>query len=220
MCRGEHGNSTEAAVACRQKAIAQGEKEGCRANEPVYRVRVATTVPRPPRVPAPRPIGLMQQVRDECGNVGTSQRGGKRGHCCCRLLSSEFFFRRARRRVWTGRRHTIRGADLRRGVVYDASPERKNAAQCRGGAMRKGHSTHRRSNPTDDGPTGVSRRIDLLNCRADHLHPSSARDRQGVSRPARRAFAKSITKLGGTARSPYLPIETSVAATKPCVWWH
>lgn len=60
------------------------------------------------------PIGLMQRVRDECGDVGTFQLAGKQVVLLSGSHANEFFSG-GRRRPGPGQGIPVHDADLRRG---------------------------------------------------------------------------------------------------------
>jgi sterol 14-demethylase len=90
------------------------------------------------------PIGLMQRVRDECGDVGWFQLAGKHVTLLSGAEANEFFFRSADEDLDQAEAYPFMTPIFGTGVVFDASPERRKEmlhnSALRGEHM-KGHAT-------------------------------------------------------------------------------
>ena len=88
------------------------------------------------------PIGLMQRVRDECGDVGWFQLAGKQVVLLSGAEANEFFFRSADSDLDQAEAYPFMTPIFGKGVVFDADPERRREmlhnAALRGEQM-KGH---------------------------------------------------------------------------------
>lgn len=88
------------------------------------------------------PIGLMQRVRDECGDVGTFQLARKNVVLVSGADANEFFFRSSDDELNQAEAYPFMTPIFGKGVVFDASPERRKEmlhnAALRGEQM-KGH---------------------------------------------------------------------------------
>ncbi|OSC39008.1 cytochrome P450 [Mycobacterium decipiens] len=88
------------------------------------------------------PIGLMQRVRDECGDVGTFQLAGKHVVFLSGAQANEFFFRAGDDDLDQAEAYPFMTPIFGKGVVFDASPQRRKEmlhnAALRGEQM-KGH---------------------------------------------------------------------------------
>lgn len=71
------------------------------------------------------PIGLMQRVRDECGDVGTFQLAGKQVVLLSGSHANEFFFRAGDDDLDQAKAYLFMTPIFGEGVVFDASPERR-----------------------------------------------------------------------------------------------
>ena len=71
------------------------------------------------------PIGLMQRVRDECGDVGYFQLAGKKVVLLTGEQGGEFFFRAADEDLDQAEAYPFMTPIFGKGVVFDASPERR-----------------------------------------------------------------------------------------------
>ena len=71
------------------------------------------------------PIGLMQRVRDECGDVGYFQLAGKKVVLLTGAEANEFFFRAADSDLDQAEAYPFMTPIFGKGVVFDASPERR-----------------------------------------------------------------------------------------------
>lgn len=71
------------------------------------------------------PIGLMQRVRDECGDVGWFQLAGKHVILLSGSAANEFFFRSADEDLDQAEAYPFMTPIFGEGVVFDASPERR-----------------------------------------------------------------------------------------------
>ena len=71
------------------------------------------------------PIGLMQRVRDECGDVGYFQLAGKKVILLTGAQAGEFFFRAADEDLDQAQAYPFMTPIFGQGVVFDASPERR-----------------------------------------------------------------------------------------------
>ncbi|HSA40163.1 MAG TPA: cytochrome P450, partial [Mycobacterium sp.] len=90
------------------------------------------------------PIGLMQRVRDECGDVGWFQLAGKKVILVSGAVPNEFFFRAPDSELDQAEAYPFMTPIFGEGVVFDASPERR-AEMLHNTALRgehmKGHAT-------------------------------------------------------------------------------
>jgi sterol 14alpha-demethylase len=88
------------------------------------------------------PIGLMQRVRDECGDVGWFQLAGKQVVLLSGAEANEFFFRSADSDLDQAEAYPFMTPIFGKGVVFDTDPERRKEmlhnAALRGEQM-KGH---------------------------------------------------------------------------------
>lgn len=88
------------------------------------------------------PIGLMQRVRDECGDVGIFRLAGKHVVFLSGSEANEFFFRSSDDDLDQAEAYPFMTPIFGKGVVFDASPERRKEmlhnAALRGEQM-KGH---------------------------------------------------------------------------------
>ena len=71
------------------------------------------------------PIGLMQRLRDECGDVGYFQLAGKKVILLTGAEGGEFFFRAADEDLDQAEAYPFMTPIFGKGVVFDASPERR-----------------------------------------------------------------------------------------------
>ncbi len=71
------------------------------------------------------PIGLMQRVRDECGDVGWFQLADKHVILLSGAQANEFFFRSADEDLDQAEAYPFMTPIFGKGVVFDASPERR-----------------------------------------------------------------------------------------------
>ena len=71
------------------------------------------------------PIGLMQRVRDECGDVGWFQLAGKQVVLLSGAEANEFFFRASDDELDQAEAYPFMTPIFGKGVVFDASPERR-----------------------------------------------------------------------------------------------
>jgi len=71
------------------------------------------------------PIGLMQRVRDECGDVGAFQLADKKVILLTGAEVNEFFFRSADEELDQAEAYPFMTPIFGEGVVFDASPERR-----------------------------------------------------------------------------------------------
>ena len=71
------------------------------------------------------PIGLMQRVRSECGDVGSFQLAGKKVILLTGAEANEFFFRAADEDLDQAQAYPFMTPIFGKGVVFDASPERR-----------------------------------------------------------------------------------------------
>jgi sterol 14-demethylase len=90
------------------------------------------------------PIGLMQRVRDECGDVGWFELAGRKVVLLSGSQANEFFFRAGDDDLDQAEAYPFMTPIFGKGVVFDASPERRKEmlhnAALRGEQM-KGHAT-------------------------------------------------------------------------------
>lgn len=71
------------------------------------------------------PIGLMQRVRDECGDVGGFQLADKHVVLLSGAKANEFFFRSSDEELNQAQAYPFMTPIFGKGVVFDASPERR-----------------------------------------------------------------------------------------------
>lgn len=71
------------------------------------------------------PIGLMQRVHDECGDVGAFQLADKKVILLTGSEANEFFFRSADEELDQAEAYPFMTPIFGKGVVFDASPERR-----------------------------------------------------------------------------------------------
>jgi sterol 14alpha-demethylase len=71
------------------------------------------------------PIGLMQRVRDECGDVGWFQLAGKQVVLLSGAEANEFFFRSSDDELNQAEAYPFMTPIFGKGVVFDADPERR-----------------------------------------------------------------------------------------------
>lgn len=71
------------------------------------------------------PIGLMQRIRDECGDVGSFQLADKNVILLTGAEANEFFFRSADEDLDQAEAYPFMTPIFGQGVVFDASPERR-----------------------------------------------------------------------------------------------
>ncbi|KZS57937.1 cytochrome P450 [Mycobacterium kansasii] len=71
------------------------------------------------------PIGLMQRVRDECGDVGGFQLADKHVVLLSGAKANEFFFRSSDEELDQAQAYPFMTPIFGKGVVFDASPERR-----------------------------------------------------------------------------------------------
>ncbi|MBS1691999.1 MAG: cytochrome P450 [Actinobacteria bacterium] len=71
------------------------------------------------------PIGLMQRIRDECGDVGWFQLADKHVIFLSGATANEFFFRSADEDLDQAEAYPFMTPIFGKGVVFDASPERR-----------------------------------------------------------------------------------------------
>lgn len=112
------------------------------------------------------PIGLMRRVREECGDVGFFQLAGKKVILLTGAEAGEFFFRSADDDLDQAEAYPFMTAIFGKGVVFDASPERRKEmlhnSALRGDHMRRHAATIEREVRRmirDWGPEGE---VDLL----------------------------------------------------------
>lgn len=104
------------------------------------------------------PIGLMQRVRDECGDVGWFQLADKQVVLLTGAEANEFFFRSSDSELNQAEAYPFMTPIFGEGVVFDADPERR-AEMLHNTALRgeqmKGHAaTIEREVPADDRELG------------------------------------------------------------------
>ena len=88
------------------------------------------------------PIGLMQRVRDECGDVGEFQIAGRRVVLLSGAEANEFFFRSPDEELDQAEAYPFMTPIFGEGVVFDATPEQRREAlhnQALKGSFMKGH---------------------------------------------------------------------------------
>ncbi|MFG2086506.1 MULTISPECIES: cytochrome P450 [unclassified Spirillospora] len=88
------------------------------------------------------PIGLMQRVRDECGDVGEFRLAGRRVVLLSGAEANEFFFRAPDEELDQAEAYPFMTPIFGEGVVFDATPEQRREAlhnQALKGSFMKGH---------------------------------------------------------------------------------
>ncbi len=112
------------------------------------------------------PIGLMQRVRDECGDVGYFQLAGKKVILLTGAEAGEFFFRSADDDLDQAQAYPFMTPIFGKGVVFDASPERRKEmlhnSALRGDHMRRHAATIEREVRRMTENWGDAGEIDLL----------------------------------------------------------
>lgn len=112
------------------------------------------------------PIGLMQRVRDECGDVGYFQLAGKKVILLTGEEVNEFFFRAADEDLDQAQAYPFMTPIFGKGVVFDASPERRKEmlhnSALRGDHMKSHATTIEREVRRMIENWGESGEIDLL----------------------------------------------------------
>ena len=112
------------------------------------------------------PIGLMQRVRDECGDVGYFQLAGKKVILLTGAEAGEFFFRPADDDLDQAQAYPFMTPIFGKGVVFDASPERRKEmlhnSALRGDHMRRHAATIEREVRRMTENWGDAGEIDLL----------------------------------------------------------
>ena len=112
------------------------------------------------------PIGLMQRVRDECGDVGYFQLAGKKVILLTGSEANEFFFRSADEDLDQAEAYPFMTPIFGKGVVFDASPERRKEmlhnSALRGDHMKSHAATIEREVRRMIAGWGDSGEIDLL----------------------------------------------------------
>ena len=112
------------------------------------------------------PIGLMQRVRDECGDVGYFQLAGKKVILLTGSQGGEFFFRAADDDLDQAEAYPFMTPIFGKGVVFDASPERRKEmlhnSALRGDHMRSHATTIEREVRRMIESWGEDGEIDLL----------------------------------------------------------
>ncbi len=100
------------------------------------------------------PIGLMQRLRDECGDVGWFQLADKQVVMLSGAEANEFFFRSSDSELNQAEAYPFMTPIFGEGVVFDADPETPggDAAQHRAtrGADEGPRRDHRERSPQDD----------------------------------------------------------------------
>jgi len=112
------------------------------------------------------PIGLMTRLRAECGDVGYFQLAGKKVILLTGEEANEFFFRAADEDLDQAEAYPFMTPIFGKGVVFDASPERRKEmlhnSALRGDHMRSHARTIEREVRRMTGNWGESGEIDLL----------------------------------------------------------
>ena len=112
------------------------------------------------------PIGLMQRVRDECGDVGAFQLANKNVILLTGAQAGEFFFRAADEDLDQAQAYPFMTPIFGKGVVFDASPERRKEmlhnSALRGDHMKSHAATIEREVRRMTENWGESGEIDLL----------------------------------------------------------
>ncbi len=71
------------------------------------------------------PIGLMERVHDECGDVGAFELAGRRVVMVCGAEANEWFFRAPEEDLDQAEAYPFMAPVFGEGVIFDASPERR-----------------------------------------------------------------------------------------------
>ena len=112
------------------------------------------------------PIGLMQRVRAECGDVGFFQLAGKKVILLTGAEANEFFFRAADEDLDQAQAYPFMTPIFGKGVVFDASPERRKEmlhnSALRGDHMKSHAATIEREERRASENWGTDGEIDLL----------------------------------------------------------
>ena len=112
------------------------------------------------------PIGLMRRLREECGDVGYFQLAGKKVILLTGAEANEFFFRSADEDLDQGEAYPFMTPIFGKGVVFDASPERRKEmlhnSALRGDHMKSHASTIEREVRRMIADWGDEGEIDLL----------------------------------------------------------
>lgn len=112
------------------------------------------------------PIGLMRRLREECGDVGYFQLAGKKVILLTGADANEFFFRSADEDLDQGEAYPFMTPIFGKGVVFDASPERRKEmlhnSALRGDHMKSHASTIEREVRRMIADWGDEGEIDLL----------------------------------------------------------
>ncbi|MFM9034767.1 MAG: cytochrome P450 [Mycobacterium sp.] len=112
------------------------------------------------------PIGLMRRVREECGDVGYFRLAGKKVVLLTGERANEFFFRAADEDLDQAEAYPFMTPIFGKGVVFDASPERRKEmlhnSALRGDHMRSHARTIEREVRRMIGNWGPAGEIDLL----------------------------------------------------------
>jgi len=125
------------------------------------------------------PIGLMQRVRDECGDVGWFQLAGKQVVLLSGAEANEFFFRSADSDLDQAEAYPFMTPIFGKGVVFDTDPERRKEmlhnAALRGEQMKRHAATIENEVRRMIADWGDSGEIDLLDFFAElTIYTSSA----------------------------------------------
>ncbi len=112
------------------------------------------------------PIGLMQRVREECGDVGYFQLASKKVILLTGAEANEFFFRSADEDLDQAEAYPFMTPIFGKGVVFDASPERRKEmlhnSALRGDHMKSHAATIEREVRRMTADWGDAGEIDLL----------------------------------------------------------
>ena len=112
------------------------------------------------------PIGLMQRVREECGDVGCFQLASKKVILLTGAEANEFFFRSADEDLDQAEAYPFMTPIFGKGVVFDASPERRKEmlhnSALRGDHMKSHAATIEREVRRMTADWGDAGEIDLL----------------------------------------------------------
>lgn len=112
------------------------------------------------------PIGLMQRVRDECGDVGRFELAGRKVVLLTGAEANEFFFRATDEEFDQAEAYPFMTPIFGKGVVFDAPPERRaemlHNTALRGDHMKRHAATIEREVRQMIAEWGESGEIDLL----------------------------------------------------------
>ena len=168
------------------------------------------------------PVGLLDRVREECGDVGRFRLADREVVLVTGADANEAFFRAPDKALDQAEAYPFMTPIFGKGVVFDATPEErqqmlKNQA-LRGEQMRGHAATIEARDPPDGrrlGRRGRDRPARLLR-RADHLHHLVVPDRPSLSASSSTATSPRSTTTSSRARTPS-PTSTPTPTSSPSV---